>query len=48
MDDCHSLGRRQRTEKNITPQHPQANHLDLLADHLEALRPGKEIKKAVL
>ena len=35
MDDYHSLDRRQRKERNITPLHPEANHLDLLADHLE-------------
>ncbi|HPM27509.1 MAG TPA: uridine kinase, partial [Methanothrix sp.] len=36
MDDYHSLDRRQRAERRITPLHPQANHLDLLAEHLEA------------
>ena len=47
MDDYHSLDRRQRAERRITPLHPQANHLDLLAEHLEALRQGKGINKPV-
>ena len=47
MDDYHSLDRKQRKERNITPLHPAANHLDLLADHLEALRRGEGINKPV-
>jgi phosphoribulokinase len=47
MDDYHSLDRRQRKERNITPLHPAANHLDLLADHLQALRRGEGIDKPV-
>ncbi len=47
MDDYHSLDRKQRKERNITPLHPAANHLDLLADHLEALRQGESINKPV-
>ena len=47
MDDYHSLDRKQRKEQNITPLHPAANHLDLLADHLEALRRGESIDKPV-
>ncbi|MCU0638036.1 MAG: phosphoribulokinase [Methanothrix sp.] len=47
MDDYHSLDRGQRKERNITPLHPAANHLDLLADHLEALRRGEKIDKPV-
>ena len=47
MDDYHSLDRRQRKERNITPLHPDANHFDLLADHLEALRRGESINKPV-
>jgi phosphoribulokinase len=45
MDDYHSLDRRQRKEMGITPLNPSANHLDLLADHLEALRRGESIEK---
>ena len=47
LDDYHSLDRRQRKERNITPLHPDANHLDLLADHLEALRRKERIDKPV-
>lgn len=47
MDDYHSLDRRQRKERNITPLHPDANHLDLLEEHLEALRRGEKIDKPV-
>jgi len=47
MDDYHSLDRKARKERNITPLHPDANHLDLLADHLELLRRGEQIAKPV-
>jgi phosphoribulokinase len=47
MDDYHSLDRNQRRAQNITPLNPAANHLDLLADHLEALRRGESIDKPV-
>lgn len=47
LDDYHSLDRRQRKVRNITPLHPDANHLDLLADHLEALRRKERIDKPV-
>jgi len=47
MDDYHSLDRGQRKERNITPLHPAANHLDLLADHLEALRRKESVDKPV-
>lgn len=47
MDDYHSLDRRARRERNITPLNPAANHLELLADHLEALRRGESIEKPV-
>ncbi len=47
MDDYHSLDRKQRKERNITPLHPDANHMDLLADHLEALRHKETVDKPV-
>jgi phosphoribulokinase len=47
MDDYHSLDRRQRSFLGITPLNPEANNLDLLADHLEALRRGEAIDKPV-
>jgi phosphoribulokinase len=46
-DDYHSLDRGQRKQRGITPLHPDANHLDLLADHLEALHRGEAIEKPV-
>jgi phosphoribulokinase len=47
LDDYHSLDRKKRKELNITPLNPAANHLDLLADHLQALKRGKRIDKPV-
>ena len=47
MDDYHSLDRKARKQRNITPLHPDANHLDLLADHLEMLKRGQAIDKPV-
>ncbi|MGA9099785.1 MAG: phosphoribulokinase, partial [Methanotrichaceae archaeon] len=47
MDDYHSLDRQQRKDLGITPLDPAANRLDLLAEHLEALRRGKGIDKPV-
>ena len=47
MDDYHSLDRQQRKDMGVTPLNPAANHLDLLADHLEALRRGERIDKPV-
>ncbi len=40
MDDYHSLDRNARKERNITPLHPEANHLELL-------RLGQSIAKPV-
>jgi len=45
MDDYHSLDRKQRKEMGVTPLNPKANYLDLLADHLEALKRGEGIDK---
>ncbi len=45
MDDYHRLDRMQRKELGITPLDPRANYLDLLADHLEALKRGERIEK---
>ncbi len=44
-DDYHSLDRKQRKDLGITPLNPKANHLDLLADHIEALKRGESIEK---
>ena len=37
-DDYHCYDRKQRAERNITPLHPDCNHLDILAQHLRHLR----------
>lgn len=47
LDDYHSLDREQRKDRGITPLHPDANRLDLLAEHLEQLRSGRSIEKPV-
>jgi phosphoribulokinase len=46
-DDYHSLDRKQRAERNITPLHPDANHLDILGQHLGHLRNKEAILKPV-
>src|SRR3954465_3871530 len=45
--DSHSYDRRQRAERNITPLHPDCNHLDILAQHLRHLRGNEPIMKPV-
>lgn len=47
MDDYHTLNRRQRKELDITPLHPLATDLSLLAEHLEILRRGETVDKPV-
>jgi phosphoribulokinase len=47
LDDYHSLDRQQRKVRGVTPLNPEANKLDLLADHLEALRRGEAVDKPV-
>ena len=46
-DDYHAYDRRQRTERDITPLHPDCNHLDILAQHLAHLRRREPIMKPV-
>jgi phosphoribulokinase len=46
-DDYHRYDRRQRAERNITPLHPDCNHLDILAQHLGHLRRNEPIMKPV-
>jgi len=46
-DDYHRFDRRQRAERNITPLHPDCNHLDILAQHLRHLRENEPIMKPV-
>lgn len=46
-DDYHRFDRRQRREVGITPLHPDANHLDILTQHLVHLRRGEAVLKPV-
>ena len=46
-DDYHRYDRKQRAERNITPLHPDCNHLDILAQHLRHLRENEAIMKPV-
>ena len=46
-DDYHRFDRRQRAERNITPLHPDCNHLDILAQHLRHLHAREPIMKPV-
>ena len=47
VDDYHRYDRKQRAERNITPLHPDCNHLDILAQHLRHLRSNEPIMKPV-
>src|SRR5246127_546800 len=47
IDDYHRYDRKQRAERNITPLHPECNHLDILAQHLKHLRGNEAIMKPV-
>jgi phosphoribulokinase len=46
-DDYHRYDRRQRRELDVTPLHPDSNHLDILTQHLTHLRRGEPILKPV-
>ena len=47
LDDYHTLDRKQRAEKKITPLNPDANNLEGLAKDLSDLKKGKPIMKPV-
>ncbi|MEA2045391.1 MAG: phosphoribulokinase [Euryarchaeota archaeon] len=47
LDDYHSLDRDERKIEGVTPLNPRANHLDLLAEDLAAIRSGEAIRKPV-
>lgn len=47
LDDYHRYDRQERRERGITPLIPEANDLDLLADHICALKRGECISKPV-
>ena len=46
-DDYHRYDRRERQQLDVTPLHPEANHLDVLTQHLVQLRRGEGILKPV-
>jgi len=46
-DDYHKYDRKQRADRNITPLHPDCNHIDIIAQHLAHLRQGEAILKPV-
>jgi phosphoribulokinase len=46
-DDYHRYDRRQRAELNITPLHPDANYIDIMAQDIAQLRAGRSILKPV-
>ena len=47
IDDYHRYDRRQRAERNITPLHPDCNHMDIMAQHLGHLRAREPFLKPV-
>jgi phosphoribulokinase len=47
VDDYHRYDRKQRAERNITPLHPECNHMDIMAQHLAHLRAGEPFLKPV-
>jgi len=47
LDDYHRYDRRQRAERGITPLHPDANYMDVMAQHLRLLRTRQPILKPV-
>ncbi len=46
-DDYHRYDRAQRTERGITPLHPDCNYVDVISQHLAHLRRGEAILKPV-
>jgi phosphoribulokinase len=44
-DDYHRFDRATRAEAGITPLAPEANRMDLMADHLRALAAGRTVTK---
>lgn len=46
-DDYHRYDRGQRSERGITPLHPDCNYVDIMAQHVRHLRDGEPILKPV-
>ncbi|MBE8540631.1 phosphoribulokinase [Geoglobus acetivorans] len=47
MDDYHTLSRKERFERGITPLNPEMTDLELFREHLLMLKCGKAIEKPV-
>jgi len=47
LDDYHRFDRAERDHRRITALHPDCNRLDLLKEHLHALRQGRTVRKPV-
>lgn len=47
MDDYHTLSRKERLERGITPLNPEMTDLDLFKTHLMMLKEGRTIEKPV-
>jgi phosphoribulokinase len=47
LDDYHRYDRAERSRRDITALSPECNRLDLMAEHLHALRVGQSIVKPV-
>lgn len=47
LDDYHRYDREERRHLGITPLVPEANDLDLLAEHISRLKDGKSIEKPI-
>jgi len=46
-DDYHKYDRKQRAEMKITPLHPECNYVDIMGQHLQALKSNQAILKPV-
>lgn len=47
LDDYHRHDRAERGRLGVTPLHPDCNHMDIMAQHLELLRRGEPLLKPV-
>ncbi|MBF0198341.1 MAG: dihydrodipicolinate synthase family protein [Planctomycetes bacterium] len=45
--DDYKTPRQERADKNLFGAHPEANHIELIQEHLSALKRGENIKKPV-
>ena len=47
LDDYHSMDRKERQQRGVTPLDPRANKMRLMAEHARQLKQGKAIVKPV-